>query len=361
MKGLYVHIPFCASICHYCDFMRSIYREDIADAYITQLEKQFAKKDMVEVDSVYIGGGTPSALNEAQLRRLLKLLKPYSEHAKEVTIESNVESLSDAKLEIMKEYHVNRISLGVQSLDANLLAYMNRKHTKAMVLDVLNRIHKVGITNISVDIMYGFQNQSIHTIEETLNTIIDSHKVSHISYYSLTIESKSVFSKMGVELVDNEIEASMYERGIEILEKNGFKQYEVANFAKDNLQSLHNLHYWKYDDFYGIGLGASGKEDRVRYTIQGSIIDYNQEKELVEKSVLSLQDCMFEQIMMETRLVSGLDIHRFNARYDVDFEVLYKQEIALCVDKNWAEVVDGFFRVKCLIQLHDVLLLFIGE
>ncbi len=363
MKGLYVHIPFCTSICFYCDFKRSIYQSEIVDQYLIQLEEDIKKIAPTDIDTVYIGGGTPSALNIEQLKHLLDILRPYLDQAKEVSIESNLESLTDEKITLFEQANVNRISLGVQSLNNSLLKEMNRKHTKEDVLKTLQMIEEHGIHNISVDMIYGFQNQSLEIFLKDLNELCTYPQISHISMYSLTIEENSVFHKMGVQLIDNELEALMYHKGIEVLEANGFKRYEIANFAKTNKQSLHNLHYWHYDDFYGVGLGASGKEDMVRYTIEGTMNEYITQNKIRVEEQLDVHDQMFEEIMMSLRLVEGLDINRFNRRYDVDFMKMFEQELQQLMKQNHIEITNHHCVVKpsAMIQLHEILLVFLGE
>ncbi len=362
MKGLYIHVPFCTSICLYCDFKRSVYQEDIVNQYLKQLQKELTSKNMVDVDTIYIGGGTPSALNINQLEILLDMISPYMEHAKEITIESNLESLNEEKIRLFDRKGVNRISLGVQSLTNSLLTEMNRKHTCEDVKPVLEMIYNNGIKNISVDMIYGFQNQSVQTFISDLEKICTYEQVNHVSMYSLTIEENSIFKKMGVKPIENEVEAMMYDEGIEVLKKNEFNRYEIANFSKEGFQSSHNIHYWQYDDFYGIGLGASGKEDNVRYQMQGSTSEYIQQKAQRIDEVLEKEDMMFEEIMMGLRLVQGVNIERFNTRYAVSFIDVYQDTIRKLTQTNQVVIEDGYFLVKeeNLIHLHDILLEFLG-
>lgn len=363
MKGLYIHVPFCASICFYCDFKRSVYQEDIVDQYLIQLQKDLIHANIEDVDTIYIGGGTPSALNMKQLDVLFNMLNPYIQKAKEITIESNLESLNEDKIRLFEIKGVNRISLGVQSLNNSLLKEMNRKHKGEDVKKTLKMIYQGGITNISVDMIYGFQNQSLQTFINDLETICTYEEVSHISMYSLTIEENSIFNKMGIKQIDNELEALMYVRGIEILKQHGFQRYEIANFAKENKQSVHNLHYWNYDDFYGLGLGASGKDNNLRYTNEGTIQEYIALKGKRIEEVLEKEDMMFEEIMMSLRLLTGLDIERFNLRYGVSFVEYYQEIIQELVESNKVVMETGYCYIteENLIYLHDILIKFIGE
>lgn len=361
MSHLYLHVPFCSSICYYCDFKRNIYNEEVVNAWLKAINNECRNKIKEHnLKTIYLGGGTPSCLNYSQLDCLLSILDKYVDGIVEYTIESNIESLDEKKVEIMKRHGINRISLGVQSLNDTLLKDMNRKHTKDDVIKMLDNLHKWGMKNISVDFIYGFENQSLSIWENDLNEIVKNPHVTHLSLYSLTIEENSVFYKQNKRNCSNELEALMYERAISILEENGFIQYEVANFAKLGYESIHNQAYWKYDDFYGIGVGASGKSKNIRYTNDGTISEYINGQHLVEEEVLSKEDMMFENVMMSLRMRKGLNIDTFNERYDVSFLEHYHDAVQKSL-KHHDLIIDGnYIKVsnQGMFYLHDILIRF---
>ena len=320
-KSMYVHVPFCQSICAYCDFTRVAYQEKTVSKWLIQIKKDLADVANKELTTIYLGGGTPSCLNIHQLEELLIALEGF-DVAMEYTIEVNPETLTTDKAKLLVEHGVNRVSLGVQSFQDILLETINRKHRKKDIIRCVALLKEVGISNISIDLMYGLPNQSIEQFSQDLlfATTLD---IKHVSIYSLTIEPNSVFGRTGVKQIDVDLEADMYEKAIEILVGNGFEQYEVSSFAKKGFESIHNLTYWQYEDFYGIGIGASGKEGNSRYT---NIADFKSylagdcKKEIVQ---LALDDMMFETVMMGLRLKRGIDLVKFENKYNTDLREKY--------------------------------------
>lgn len=360
MHSLYIHVPFCSSICHYCDFNRTIFTNDKAEAWLNVVEKEIEDTIKDDIYTIYIGGGTPTALNEKQLERLLKMVYKYSNTCVEYTIESNIESLNKEKIECLKKYNVNRISLGVQSLQDDLLKEMGRKHRRADVESKIKEIYESGIHNISVDLIYGFENQSVDTFVEDVEALSNNPHIHHISMYSLTIEEHSLFHKLGKKACSNEQEALLFEKGIEVLKKNHYIHYEVANFCKQGYESKHNMTYWRYQNFYGIGLGASGKENHLRYDKMGTVDDYINHRMHIEYIELSKEEEMFENIMMSLRMKEGLNLKTFKQRYQIDFKEYYKKEIEDCLAHNEIFFEGDYMKVseKAMFLLHDILIKF---
>lgn len=327
ISHLYIHVPFCNSICYYCDFCHITYNSNIVDKWLEYLEKEIRINCLNQYVTIYIGGGTPSCLNLKQLERLLVLLNPYTDNVKEYTIEVNPESLDIDKINLFKKYHINRISMGVQSSDEKILNKLNRKHTFSNVIDSIKLLKDNGFNNISVDLMYSLPDQSIDILNKTIDDIL-SLEVPHISLYSLTIEENSVFGKRGIKSLDEDIEADMYELIEKRLKDNNYIHYEVSNYCKKGYESRHNLGYWKYNDFLGISLGASGKIGNYRYTNTRSFDRYFDDINSKDEEVfLSKKEMMFENIMMSLRTIYGLDIDEFNRRYDVDFINEYSRQL----------------------------------
>ena len=204
-KALYVHIPFCQSICSYCDFCRFGYDQDLADRYLKALNKELIEKvENKDLKTIYIGGGTPTALNLDQLRFLLTCLKNYALNVEEYTIEINPETMTSAKFKLLAEFGINRVSIGVQTLNERLLKYLNRKHDIDSVFKCIDYFNQIGISNISVDLIYGLPNQTIKDWQETVNGIVKAN-IKHVSLYNLTIEKNALFGRKNIKKLDEEI------------------------------------------------------------------------------------------------------------------------------------------------------------
>lgn len=334
INSLYIHIPFCKSICYYCDFCHVVYNEKMADDYLDALEKDLKYHvNQRNLKTIYIGGGTPTSLNDDQLERLLDMLRYYAHNVKEYTIEINPETMNEAKYQLLAKYGINRASIGLQSTNDNLLKMMNRKHSFNDVKNVIDKLHEYHIDNISIDLMYSIPGQTMKNFKDALNAVCKL-AINHVSIYSLTIEENTVFGKKGYKPLDEEMEADMYDMAKKILKKNGFKQYEISNFAKEGFESRHNMAYWNYDDYYGIGAGASGKESYIRYDITSNIREYIDNFDTRNIIHLSDEDMMFENIMMSLRMVKGLDLNLFDDRYDISFLRRYEATIEKLVNHH---------------------------
>lgn len=322
-RSLYIHVPFCRSICYYCDFCHVIYNKDLVSKWLNALRKEIDSKNLNKnLHTIYIGGGTPTSLDVAELDQLLSFIDPYSKKVKEYTIEVNPETLTKDKVEILVKHGVNRISMGVQTENDTLLKQMNRHHTFCDVKESYAMLLEHGITNISLDLMYSLPNQSLEDFSNSIDTVLTLDP-NHLSLYSLQIEENTVFGKKGVTPLDEDTEADMYELACSKLKEAGYIHYEISNFAKKGYESKHNLCYWKYNDFYGLSCGASGKEGNIRYDKSTSIKEYIRDPYGKEEIILSKEDEMFEQIMMSLRLKKGLDVKDFQKKYNEDVYDVY--------------------------------------
>ncbi|MEF9967009.1 MAG: radical SAM family heme chaperone HemW [Longicatena sp.] len=361
MDACYLHVPFCKDICSYCDFTRCRYHDVVSEKWLTRIcldiPKKLAHKKLA---TCYIGGGTPSVLTFAQLTTLLIALKPYTQEVSEYTIEANIDSLSIDKIESLHKFGVNRISLGVQTLQPKLLKIINRQHSKKMIVETIADLKKQGITNISIDLMYGLPQQTLAMWKADLQQVIEEFDIQHISLYALSIEEHSAFGRANVKQMDAQLEADMYEYAIAFLEENGFTHYEISNFAKVGYASQHNQVYWKYGDFIGIGCGASGKENHMRYDNTKNIQTYIEQGEQAENIMLSKQDEMFEMIMMSLRMKQGLSLKQFEDAFQESIEVCYKQAIQQNVKKGFVKIKNGYLctTYQGMLYLNDVLLAF---
>lgn len=350
---LYLHVPFCKTICGYCDFCHYIYNKNKVNQWLECLKTEIeSKKINKKLKTIYIGGGTPTSLNEEELDKLLSLLKPYSKNIIEYTIEANPETITEEKVLILKKYGINRVSIGVQSSDDKLLKIMNRRHNFESVKECIKLLKKHKITNISVDFMYGLPFQTMDDLNKSLHDFI-TLDVPHISIYSLTIEENTPFYKRGYKKMDDDLEADMYDRIIDFLRLNGYAQYEISSFCKDDLKSIHNMAYWNYEDFYGISMSASGKNKNLRYDNTKNFNKYLKKEYIENEIYLSKNDEMFEYIMMGFRLKDGFDYLKFDKKFKISF--LKRYELILNdLLKNGLIAVEGKY-IKCIEKGYKLL------
>ena len=346
-------MPFCRTICAYCDFARQAYREKTADAWLEALQKELSLRQIgTHFRTVYIGGGTPTSLNAVQLEKLLSVLRPYAQEAEEYTCEINPETLDVQKAALLKAYGVSRASVGLQDIHEDMLRLMMRHHTKEDVVTAVSLLRECGIDNISLDLMYSLPGQTMAMLEESLSFALSLHP-DHMSLYSLTIEENSVFGKKGIDHLDDETEADMYMYLIRRLTDEGYEHYEISNFARPQRQSLHNRNYWLYEDFTGVSCGASGKCGDMRYDNTRSLKEYLADPLKREEILLDEEDRMFETLMMNLRLREGMELSHFRERNGRDFEDVYGKTAGRLEAKGMLEVTDG--RVRCTERGFSVL------
>ncbi len=342
---LYLHVPFCRTICSYCDFCHTVYKHEDGDAWLDALKKELALREINRsLRTVYIGGGTPSVLEEAQLERLLSMLDPYTGSVREYTIEINPETLSAAKAEILASHGIRRASIGFQTSDEKMLKKMNRRHTMADMERCVKELRDAGIDNLSFDLMYSLPDQTLADLQQSVNDALKLQP-KHLSLYSLTIEENTVFAKTGAEPCDEDTEADMYRWICDTLPAYGFRQYEISNFALPGYESMHNTAYWEYEDFYGISCGASGKEKNIRYDNTRSLRSYLTDPLQREEILLSERDRMFETVMMGLRLKRGFSLSRFAETFGVPLTDAYGDKIREMIRQEMLET-DGD-RIRC--------------
>lgn len=342
MKGLYIHIPFCEYICHYCDFVKQVPKnDDVIDKYLASLIKEIDsyKEHFKSIETIYIGGGTPSMLKPYQLESLLKSLLEIN--PLEFTIEVNPESYSKEKGLIFKKYGINRVSLGVQSFNDDILSYVNRGHTKDQVFDVVNHLKAIGLNNISVDLIYAIPGQTTEMLEQDLK-YIKQLDINHVATYSLILEEKTYFHHQFVrgkfKPVDNEIEALMFEIVINELKKQGFNHYEISNFAREENESLHNKIYWTLGEYIGVGLGAHGFIDNYRTYNVKSLNQYNDQIPCL-KVLQSDKDLLADKLIFGLRLLEGVNLKEIEDKFNINIltsfpDINKKIDLGLAVIEN---------------------------
>ena len=291
MHSVYIHIPFCTSICSYCAFTKFYYDEKKVFKYLDTLEKEIKLNYKGElIKTIYIGGGTPSSLNINELKKLFDIIKIFKlDKNLEFTIEVNPENIDQEKLQLFKDNKVNRISMGVQSTNDKLLKFLGRNHDFNLVQEKINLIKNVGINNINVDLIYAIKDERLDDLKKDLDNIL-SLEVNHISTYSLMVEPHTLLNINKVSEIDEDLDYQMYKLICNKLKDNNFIHYEISNFSKKGYESRHNLVYWNNQHYYGFGLGASGYIDNIRYTTTTSLREYNSLNFIKEKEMLSKKD-----------------------------------------------------------------------
>lgn len=306
------------------------------------------------LSTVFIGGGTPSALEPSQLEQLLfsmkekiKLRADY-----EYTVEANPGDLSKEKLRIMKEAGVNRLSLGVQSFNEELLKKIGRAHNVKDVYETIDMAREEGFENISIDLIYSLPGQTLSDLEDTVERALKLN-LPHFSAYSLIVEPKTVFyimlNKGKLSLPGEDAEASMYEYVMQRLGEAGYHQYEISNFAKKGFESRHNLVYWNNEEYYGLGAGAHGYLDGVRYHNHGPLKKYMNaiqegRKPIIEQITVTRKEQMEEEMFLGLRKMEGVSSEQFQKRFSANINDVFGETINKMVMQGLLEVTDG--RVK---------------
>ncbi|HRE40948.1 MAG TPA: radical SAM family heme chaperone HemW [Ignavibacteria bacterium] len=356
MSGLYLHIPFCSKRCNYCNFYFSVNKKLIPD-YISALKKEInltsEKYHSIEFDSVYFGGGTPSLLSESELSSILDTLysnfkiSPYSE----ISIESNPEDLDESKIKSYINKGINRLSLGIQSLNDNELIFLSRKHNRIQSLEVINLVKKY-FNNYSLDIIYSLPGQTFENIKDTLDIFIQT-EVPHISAYTLTFEENTLLHKnLKDKLISKnstDIEADLFLKLSSYLNKTGYSHYEVSSFSKSGFESKHNSKYWTYTDYIGFGPSAHSFYKNKRWNNYSSLGKYirliNENKSPIEKSIsLNQEESKFEFLTLSLRH-KGINFDVYEKLFNEDFKIIYDDVIKILKSNELAEVKSGFIKL----------------
>ena len=328
----YVHIPFCTQICYYCDFSKVFIKNQPVDSYLEHLIEEYHSYDIKKLRTLYIGGGTPTALSAPQLAFLLEKLtdKLDLSYLEELTIEANPGDLDQEKIAVLKDSPVNRVSLGVQTFNDRMLKQIGRSHLEKDIYENITNLKKAGFDNISIDLIYALPKQTMEDVKTNVAKAI-ALDIPHMSLYSLILENHTVFMNRmrrgKLPLPKEDLEAEMFDYIIAELEKAGFEHYEISNFSKPGFESRHNLMYWDNAEYYGIGAGASGYVDGVRYKNHGPIRHYLQAVEAgnarVQEEVLTLNEKMEEEMFLGLRKKSGVSKKRFEEKFGISFEGQY--------------------------------------
>lgn len=323
-KSCYIHIPFCNKICSYCDFCKIYYNKNLVKRYLDSLKKEIELNYNQEVlNTIYIGGGTPSSLDIKELEYLFKILNILKKDKNiEFTIEGNFESTTKEKLDLYKKYGINRLSFGIESTDKDNLKFLERNLDKEKVKEVLDYAKQIGISNINVDLIYAIPNETNVVLSKDIEYIL-SLNIPHVSTYSLIIEDNTKLKINNEKNIAEEKDFEMYKLICKTLKDNNYNHYEISNFSKEGYESQHNTCYWNNDRYYGFGLGASSYINNIRSTNTRSITKYLKNDYIYEKEELSETDEMEYEVILNLRKKDGINLKQFKEKYNIDLINVY--------------------------------------
>lgn len=350
----YVHIPFCTQICYYCDFSKVFIKNQPVDAYLQALIREFRSYDITELRTLYIGGGTPTSISAVQLDYLLtELSRDLNLNTlEEFTIEANPGDLTVDKIEVLQKSAVNRVSLGVQTFNDKHLKRIGRSHNEVQIYSTIDALRTAGFQNISIDLIYALPGQTMDDVRSNVAKAL-SLNIPHLSLYSLILEHHTVFmNKMRrgkLHLPTEDLEAEMFEYIISEMERNGFEHYEISNFTKPGFESRHNLMYWDNVEYYGVGAGASGYLDGIRYRNRGPIQHYlkgvSEGNARLSEEVLSKNEMMEEELFLGLRKKKGVSIGKFEQKFGTSFEKRYGQIVQELQSDGLLKENNGFIQM----------------
>ena len=358
VKSAYIHIPFCNNICSYCDFCKLLYNKDFVKKYLDALEKEISNNYKGEIlDTIYIGGGTPSSLSIVELNKLFSIIKIFKLSKEyEFTFEVNIEDITEEKLEILKENKVNRLSIGIESFNDKYLKYLGRNYTSDIINEKVEFAKKY-FDNINVDLMYALKNESLDDLEEDIEKILKLD-IKHISCYSLIIEKNTKLYIDNTKYISDDLDSDMYDLIDKKLE-NKYHRYEVSNYSITSYESRHNLTYWKNNEYYGFGLGAAGYIDNIRYTNTRNLSKYISGSYERQEEVLTKEDKIKYEFILGLRLTNGINKDNFNKKYGINInEIEVIKELinkGLLIDDK----INIYVPKKYFYVLNDILVNFV--
>lgn len=356
--GIYIHIPFCAKKCYYCDFISYAGKQEKINNYIEAVKQEIqiiSKQEQIQkqkrrVSTIYIGGGTPSYIESKYIKEILQTIQKSFEVVEEaeITIEVNPGTVTTEKIKDYQAAGINRISIGLQAVQDTLLKEIGRIHTYNQFLQTYTEIKKAGITNQNIDLMLGLPQQTIEQIEESINTII-ALEPTHISVYSLIVEEGTFLEKqLGTGLFclpDEEVERAMYWKVKRILEAKGYEHYEISNFAKKGYASKHNCHCWEQKEYIGFGVAAHSYLNKKRYSNITDIEEYieNIQNNHIQRNkqiheIQNKEDEQKEYMLLGLRKIEGVSIQAFKLKFQENPIFLYRQELNKLVKEGLVEV-----------------------
>lgn len=355
--GVYIHIPFCKRKCYYCDFVSFANKENIFKDYVEALLKEIenANLEKYKIKTVYIGGGTPSILDSEDIGKILDTIRRNLEENAEITIEVNPGTVTENKLKEYISFGINRISIGLQSSSDKLLKEIGRIHNFKEFLNTYELAKKAGFKNINVDLILGLPSQTLEAIKDTLDKVIFLNP-THISIYSLILEEGTKLEEMinnkELEMIDEDLERNMYWETKRILEENGFKHYEISNFAKPGYESKHNLDCWKQKEYIGFGVAAHSYLESTRYSnienIEKYIENINNGKfanNIIINEKQNLESMQKEYMLIGLRKIEGVSIREYKNKFGENPIFIYKTELDKLIGQNLIEIDEDNIRL----------------
>ena len=360
MLGVYIHIPFCKKICNYCDFCKVYYNTGFVSKYLDSLEIEIKNRyKFEEIDTIYIGGGTPSCLTIEELKKLFKIIKIFKlKDNYEFTIECNIENIDIEKLKLFKDNKVNRLSIGVESFDSEILNLLGRYHNKDLIFKNINLAKKY-FNNINIDLIYGVTND-IDKVKKDIDNFLKLD-IKHISCYSLILEENTKLYIDNHKYIDEDIDSEMFNYINDLLVSNGYKHYEISNYAKSGYESKHNKIYWMNESYYGFGLSAVSYINNYRISNTKNMSKYIN-KDYINSSIYEDINIRKENnLILGLRLIDGIDYNLFNKKYNDD--LLNRNIIKELINDKKLEVSNGYLRCKYeyIYLLNDILTKIIGS
>lgn len=353
--GIYIHIPFCQSKCYYCDFCSYPKMMGSAEKYVSYIKKEIDlyEKGLIDynVSTIFIGGGTPTVIDGKFIYEIIEYIhkKTNANNINEITIEANPKTLDEEKLTIYKNAGINRISIGLQSMNDKMLKKIGRIHTVEDFINTYNLVRKHEFNNVSFDLMYNLPEQ---TLEDSIRTLELATQLEpeHISYYSLKVEEGTPFFYKYIDnqliLPDEDTERDMYHNGIELLEHKGYYHYEISNFAKKGYESKHNLIYWNCEPYIGLGLSAHSYFNNYRYGNTEDINLYfeqisNMNLAITEREFIDKNMEMAEYLILGLRLIQGVNYKNFKVKFNTNIKEVY------------GKTIDKFINEGLLVEFND--------
>lgn len=357
MKSIYIHIPFCKSICSYCDFCKLLYNKEWTNSYLEALSNEIESRYENEyVETLYIGGGTPSILNKEELETLFNIINKINKTKYcEFTFECNLNDINEELLSILKDNGVNRLSIGVESFNSKKLKFMERETSFKEALTKISLCRKYDFNNINVDLIYGTPEETVLILKQDIKKLLKL-KVEHISAYSLIIEDNTKIKINNIVPLNDEIDSKMYEYICKKLSKSGYIHYEISNFALPGFESKHNLNYWNNNEYYGFGLGAHGYILGFRYENTRSLNDYLDGEYILYENIMSKKEDMDNEIMLGLRKIKGINLQTFYEKFKTNLQDEY--DIKDLLKNKLLKYKDGYLYIPKdkLYLMNEILL-----
>lgn len=350
--SLYIHIPFCERKCFYCSFVVSVGQKERMNDYCASIILEMQKYKNKRIQSIYLGGGTPSLLNQSNLENLTAAIYKnfLVDEAAEFTMEANPRDLDKQKLQTIRKVGVNRLSIGAQTFHDRHLKYLGRIHDSKDIFDTLNLVRSASFSNVSLDLIFGLPGQTTEEIEDDLQSIIGL-KPQHVSLYSLTIEKNSRFFVKDVELHDSQLQAEHYQLVVNAMNASGLKQYEVSNFAQSGYESKHNSNYWLDGEYIGLGIGAHSYVGGRRFWNISKLHDYIAKAKLGESveegsQMLAVNERMMDALLFGLRMNRGVNLADIERKYGQSFDTEVRRKLHEFHQGGWIILDDHHCRAS---------------